>query len=355
LTRDGPSPILADRLEERTVMTQSVDHQHTAMRGGSSAGTASAAIARLAGAWLDGLAEDQRRAARWPFDDAERFNWHYVPRPRRGLPIKAMDRAARAALDRLLRHALSASGYAKATGIMRLEEALGALEGRPEYRDPENYSVSLFGEPGRGPWGWRIEGHHLSLNLTATADGALAVVPAFWGANPARVPDGYPMSGHRVLGRETDLAYELVRGLDETTREQAIIAQSSLGNIVTGPERADLRLERQGVELEAMPDGQRNLALELLATYARNLCADLAEAELHRIREADVGKIRFAWGGPLESGHAHYFRLQGPITLIEYDCTQNDANHIHSVWHDLERDFGRDLLAEHYRHGHDHG
>jgi Protein of unknown function (DUF3500) len=336
-------------------MTQSVDHQHAATHGRSGADPAFATMARLVGAWLDTLAEDQRRAARWPFDDAERLNWHYVPRPRRGLPIKAMNRASRAALDRLLRYALSEMGHAKATGIMRLEEALGALEGRPEYRDPENYSVTLFGEPGRGPWGWRIEGHHLSLNLTAAADGALAVVPAFWGANPARVPEGYPMAGHRVLGRETDLAYDLVRGLDESAREQAIIAQSSLGNIVTGPERADLRLEPQGLPLEAMPEGRRNLAFELLATYARNLRTELAESELHRIRQANVGKIRFAWGGPLESGHAHYFRLHGPVTLIEYDCTQNDANHIHSVWHDLERDFGRDLLAEHYRHGHAHG
>jgi hypothetical protein len=312
-------------------------------------------MAKLAGAWLDSLPEEQRRAARWPFDHAERLNWHYAPRPRHGVPVKAMGTAARAALDRLLRHALSEAGYDKATGIMRLEEALGAIENRREFRDPENYSVTLFGEPGQGPWGWRIEGHHLSLNLTATAGGELAVVPAFWGSNPARVPDGYPMAGHRLLGRETDLAYQLIRGLDEPPREKAIIAQSSLGNIVTGPERADLLLEPRGVTLSAMPGGMRNLALELMATYARNLRAELAEAELSRVREADVGKIRFAWGGPLESGHAHYFRLHGPITLLEFDNTQNDANHIHSVWHDLERDFGRDLLGEHYRHGHPHG
>ena len=329
-------------------------HQHPTASEPSGARPASAAMARLAGAWLDSLSEDQRRAARWPFDHAERFNWHYVPRPRQGLPVKAMGAAARAALDRLLRHALSEAGYDKATGIMRLEEALGAIENRPGFRDPENYSVTLFGEPGRGPWGWRIEGHHLSLNLTATADSALAVVPAFWGSNPARVPDGYPMGGHRVLGRETDLAYELIRGLDEPAREEAVIAQSSLGNIVTGPERSDLLLEPRGLLLAAMPDGLRNLALELIATYARNLRAELAEAELSRMRAADVEKIRFAWGGPLESGHAHYFRLHGPITLIEFDNTQNNANHIHSVWHDLERDFGRDLLAEHYRHGHRH-
>jgi Protein of unknown function (DUF3500) len=330
-------------------------HQHTAAAAPSGGRAASATMARLAGAWLECLSEEQRRAARWPFDDAERLNWHYVPRPRHGVPIKAMGRTARAALDRLLRHALSEAGYDKATGIMRLEEALGAIEDRREFRDPENYSVTLFGEPGQGPWGWRIEGHHLSLNLTMTADGALAVVPAFWGSNPARVPDGYPMAGHRVLGRETDLAYELIRGLDEPAREQAIIAQGSLGNIVTGPERADLLLEPRGLLLAAMPEGMRHLALELVATYARNLRAELAEAELARVREAEVEKIRFAWGGPLETGHAHYFRLHGPITLIEFDNTQNDANHIHSVWHDLERDFGRDLLGDHYRHGHRDG
>jgi hypothetical protein len=163
------------------------------------------------------------------------------------------------------------------------------------------------------------------------------------------------MAGHRTLGRETDLSYELIRSLGEAERARAIIATGSLGNIITVPGREDELRERRGLPLSAMDEGLRNLAFELLETYADNLRGDLAKAELARIREAGLDEIRFAWGGPLEDGHANYWRLHGPITLVEYDNTQNDANHIHSVWHDLARNWGRDLLREHYENGHAHG
>lgn len=302
---------------------------------------------------LETLDDDARRRTVWPFADDERFNWHYVPRPRAGLAIEEMTEATRAALDALLRHALSEAGYDKATGVRRLEEPLGLLERHAgPRRDPLNYSLTVFGEPGRGPWGWRLEGHHLSLNFTAVDEQVIAVVPTFLGANPATVPDGLPMAGHRVLGRETDLAFELIRGLDGELRDRAIIAETSLGNIVAGPGRETLVDRREGLPLAAMPETMRNLAHELLATYARNLRTGLAEAELARVRDAGIDDLRFAWGGPLESGHAHYWRLHGPVTLIEFDNTQNDANHIHTVWHDLTRNFGRDRLKEHYATGH---
>jgi hypothetical protein len=313
-------------------------------------------MATLATAFLDALSQPQRRQAMWPFDDGERGNWHYVPRERAGVPVEAMSPAAKTAVHDLLRHALSEVGYRKAVDVMRLEEPLGLIERHQRhYRHPENYSVTVFGTPGRLPWGWRIEGHHLSLNFTAVTEELFGVTPAFWGANPARVPDGYPMAGHRTLGRETDLSYQLVRSLGEAERARAIIASTSLGNIITEPGREDALRERQGLPLAAMGEGLRNLALELLATYAQNLRGPLAEAELARMRAAGLDEVHFAWGGPLEGGHANYWRLHGPVTLIEYDNTQNNANHIHSVWHDLTRNFGRDLLREHYAHGHAHG
>ena len=309
-------------------------------------------MAGLASNLLETLDDAQRRTAQWPFDDAERFNWHYVPRARAGVPIEAMGAQAKAAVQDLLRHALSEVGYRKATDIMALEEPLGLIENhRRHYRHPENYSVTIFGEPGRLPWGWRIEGHHLSLNFTAVTEELFGVTPSFWGANPARVPEGYPMAGHRALGRETDLSYQLIRSLGEAERARAIIRTSSLGNIITEPGREDALRERQGLPVSAMAEGPRNLALELLATYAGNLRGALAEAELARMRDAGVDQIQFAWAGPLEQSHANYWRLHGPISLIEYDNTQNNANHIHSVWHDLTRNFGRDLLREHYAAG----
>ena len=164
---------------------------------------------------------------------------------------------------------------------MSLEEPLGLIENHQRfYRNPENYSVTVFGTPGRLPWGWRIEGHHLSLNFTAVTEDLFGVAPAFWGANPARVPDGYPMAGHRTLGRETHLSYELIRSLGQAERERAIIATNSLGNIITTPGREDALRERQGLPLAAMAEGVRHLALELLETYAGNLRGELAEAEL---------------------------------------------------------------------------
>jgi len=320
-------------------------------RGRASRSTMAALVRDL----VDSLSPEQRGVALWPFDTQERFNWHYVPREREGLPIRRMGAPTREALDALLRYALSETGYEKASGIRRIEEVLGLMEGRPQFRDPENYSLTVFGEPGRGPFAWRLEGHHLSLNFTGIDEEVIAVLPTFWGSNPARVPDGYPMAGHRVLGRETDLAYELIRGLGEAERARAIICETSLGNIVTGPGREHLLTEQEGLPLPAMADDMRNLALTLLDLYARNLRGELAERELARMREAGLDRVHFAWGGPLESGHAHYWRLHGPLTLIEFDNTQDDANHIHTVWHDLERDFGRDLLKEHYTHGHAHG
>jgi Protein of unknown function (DUF3500) len=337
---------------ERPPLLRATALPETGARGRASRRT----MAALAGTFVGTLGDAQRRQASQPFDDRERFNWHYVPRKRAGVPIQDMAAASKSALHDLLRHALSETGYRKAVDVMSLEEPLGLIEKhQSHYRHPENYSVTIFGTPGRLPWGWRIEGHHLSLNFTAVTEELFGVTPAFWGANPACVPAGYPMAGHRTLGGETDLSYRLIRGLGEAERARAIIAETSLGNIITEPGREDALRERRGLPLAAMAEGLRNLARELLETYAGNLRGDLAEAELARVREAGFDEIHFAWGGPLEDGHANYWRLHGPITLIEYDNTQNDANHIHSIWHDLTRNWGRDLLREHYAHGHAHG
>jgi hypothetical protein len=326
----------------------------TAQRAGGSARASRVTMGALAAAFLESLNDEQRRRACWPFDDPQRFDWHYVPRPREGLPLGAMGEASRRAVHDLLNHALGEAGYQKATDILRLEGVLGRIEGRPQHRDPDNYSVTVFGRPGKGPWGWRIEGHHLSLNFTAVSERLTAINPAFWGSNPARVPDDQPMAGHRVLGRETDLSFALIRGLDETLRTQAIIAPTSMGDIVTGPGREDALQRPEGLSLGAMPDGLRDLAMELIGTFAHNLSDGLAAVELDRIRQADLAAIRFAWAGALEPGEPNYWRLHGPITVIEYDNTQNDANHIHTVWHDPTRNFGRDLLREHYAGGGHH-
>jgi hypothetical protein len=311
-------------------------------------------VAEAAVAFLNALAPDKRQRAMLPFDSRERFNWHYVPRRREGLTLKAMSEAERAAAHRLLRSTLSEVGYRKAVDIMQLEEVLRQVEFFPFSRDPENYAFTVFTTTGVPfPLGWRVEGHHLSLNFTAVSQAHGAVTPAFLGANPAEVREG-PRKGLRVLAQEQDLAFALIGRMDSEQRRKVVMATRSLGDIVSGPGRADELKAPVGLSVAEMTPAQRDGVTRLLEVYARNVRAEFAEAQLRAIREADMQKISFAWAGSLDAGQPHYYRLHGPTLLIEYDNTQNDANHIHSVWHDLKNDFGTDLLRAHYETGHPH-
>ena len=316
---------------------------------------ARAAMATAAAAFLATLPPDAQRRALIGFAEKERLNWHYVPRGREGLPFKDMPAPARAAAHELMKASLSGVGYGKAVSVIRLEEVLRRLETFGALlRDPENYAVTVFGAPGAAaPWGWRLEGHHLSLNFTLVPGKPIAMTPAFLGANPAEVPAG-PHKGLRALAAEQDLARTLARSVEPGLRPRLLIGAQSLGDIVSGPGRAPSLAAAAGLPLADMTGDQRALALRLVEEYARNMRAELAEAELRRLREAGVESLHFAWAGSFESGKAHYYRLHGPTLLIEYDNTQNDANHVHSVWHDPRNDFGQDLLRAHYERGHHH-
>ena len=312
-----------------------------------------AAMTRAAGAFLAALEPGQRRAAMFPFTQDERMNWHYVPRSRSGVAFKEMSAAGRAAAHELMKTSLSGVGYTKAVNVMKLEDILRQLETFGGLlRDPEKYYVSVFGAPeAAAPWGWRLEGHHLSLNFTLVPGRAISVTPAFFGANPAEVPSG-PQRGQRTLADEQDLAFTLARGVDPSLRGRLVIATDSPGDIVSGPGRADSLKTPAGVLLGELGAEQRALALRLVETYARNMRADIADDELRRMREAGVENVRFAWAGPIDPRQPHYYRLHGPTLLIEYDNSQNRANHVHSVWHDPRNDFGVDPLRAHYQRSH---
>jgi hypothetical protein len=319
-----------------------------------SSDAARAAMAGAALAFLGALSAEARSRAVFPMGDRERLNWHYVPRGREGVPFKAMPAPARAAAHELMKASLSAVGYTKAVNVVQLEAVVRQIETFGLSRDPENYAFTVFGSPGASaPWSWRVEGHHLSLNFTLVPGQPVAMTPAFLGANPAEVPSG-PRKGQRALAAEQDLGRALARSLSEPQRARSVIAAQSLGDIVTGPGRADSLAAPVGLALADMTGDQRTLAARLIEEYARNMRSELAEQELRRIGEAGVERVHFAWAGPLEVGRAHYYRLHGPTLLIEYDNTQNNANHIHSVWHDPKRDFGLDLLRAHYERGHRH-
>jgi hypothetical protein len=246
-----------------------------------------AAMARAAAAFLTTLDPRQRQTATFKLGDDERRNWHYVPRGRKGLPFKEMPPAARTAAHELMQASLSAVGYAKAVDVIRLEEVLRQAETFGGLlRDPEKYYVTVFGDPGAAaPWGWRLEGHHLSLNFTLVPGRAVAVTPAFLGANPAEVGSG-PHRGLRALAEEQDLAFALVGRIDGSLRSRLVIATSSPGDIVSGPGRGDSLKAPAGVPLDELGAEPRALALRLLETYARNMRSDVAEAELRRARDA---------------------------------------------------------------------
>jgi hypothetical protein len=293
----------------------------------------------------------QRQDLLQPFTDSVRGDWHYTPRRRDGLAWKAMSPAQRDAATALLRTALNERGLDKVRALMALEIALRQLEASGLSRDPENYAVALYGEPGAEGWGWRIEGHHLSLHFSLAGDRYVATLPQFFGANPATVPRGLgggaPAAGFRLLGREEDLARQWLASLGAAQRARAVFDTRPFGDIVSGHAARARPLDAVGLPFEAMEAGQQALVLQLVAAFAEHLQPELAQARLARVRAASLATLRVGWAGSQQPGEPHYFRIQGAGFLIEYD--NSGGNHVHSVWRDFEGDFGRDVLGEHYR------
>ena len=322
------------------------------------AGVSSSAdeVASAANSFVATLDAEGRNQAVFPLGDAEQFNWHFIPKERNGLPLKAMTLAQRTAAHQLLKSALSTQGYLKANSILELERILGIMEGREERRDPEDYYFAIFGSPSAdGAWAWRFEGHHVSLSFSATGDETLVTGPAFMGTNPARVPSG-PKAGLRVLGAEEDLARALVTMLSSSQRGSAVIATEAFDDIITGAERT-VNLDHAGIRASALSDAQRAQLDRLIGEYVHNMDDESAHRWMERIAAGSDDELYFAWAGPAEAGQGHYYRVHSPEFLIEYDNTQNDANHVHSVWRDLRDDFGGDVLRQHYEqaphHHHD--
>ncbi|WP_428668716.1 DUF3500 domain-containing protein [Reyranella sp.] len=316
--------------------------------GGANAQTVDAAqrIADAANRFLAGLDDAQRKQAVIAFDSGNRLDWHYIPRSRRGLSLGEMKPAQRETAQALFATVLNERGLQAVENVRIVEGVLREQQG--SFRDPDRYYVSIFGTPGRFPWGWRLEGHHLSLNVALPAAGHVSATPFFIGSHPATVRDG-PHKGLRPLGPAEDLARQLMASLTEEQRRSAIIAERSFGEIVASPGRERDLAQPAGLALSAMDGTARNLVEALIDRFVGALAPDLAAAQKQRVIEQELGRFRFAWAGPLAPGQAHYFRVHGPVTLIEHDNTQNNANHIHSVWRDLTADFGNDALAEHYR------
>ena len=324
----------------------------------------SASMATAAAAFLNSLTPEQRRQVSFPVAGDEITHWHFIPTemfPRKGLLVRDMTPAQRALAHDLLKAGLSQRGYMTATQIMDLENVLGELEAsrrargtsveaaRALERNPEKYFFSIFGTPStKDTWGWRVEGHHVSLHFTVVNGTIVAAAPTFFGSNPAEVREG-AKKGLRILGPEEDAARALLESLDASQRAKAIIKTDAPGDLLTMANVKIDPLSPPGLAASAMTGSQRALLTKLVDVYAGYMAADIAAARIERIKKAGEDKVAFAWAGVTERGQKHYYRVQGPTFLIEYDNTQDDANHIHSVWRDFDGDFGRDLLREHLR------
>lgn len=326
-------------------------------------------MASAANNFLSALTPEQRQKATYEFKDEERFDWHFIPKPRKGLPFKEMTAGQQKLAHALLSSGLSQKGYAKAETIMSLDEILAAIEkGKGPTRDSDLYFFTIFGIPAvhvvsaetgsvnptkksgaadAEAWGWRVEGHHLALNFVVRGDKVLSATPTFMGSNPAEVKDG-PRKGLRLLGREEDLGRELVKCLNEDQRKVAIFSETAPKEIITGNSRKVDPLKPEGLAAGKMTKAQREILTTLVKEYAQRHRAEVADEDLKKIDKAGWNQVHFAWAGGLELGAGHYYRVQGPTFLMEYDDTQNNANHIHTVWRDFANDFGDDVLKRHY-------
>ncbi len=301
--------------------------------------------------FLGGLTPEQKAQATFAFDDKERTNWHFVPmqdrdkKPtRKGLPLAAMNDEQRTAALALVKAGTSMGGFTKATTIMSLEAILHDLEqGGAMVRNPGWYFFSVFGTPSKASrWGWRVEGHHLSLNFVVDHGKVVSSTPAFFGANPATVKDG-PRKGLRTLPGAEDLARQLFKSLSDEQKKMAY--QDKQFPEIPQATAAPNVGEPVGLPAAKMTAGQRDTLVKLLHAYTDRMPETIGQQELALAREAGIERITFAYAGSVESGKPHTYRVQGPTFVIEFlnvqpDSARNPANHIHSVWRSLKGDFG---------------
>jgi hypothetical protein len=309
-------------------------------------------MANAAEKLLASLNAEQKAKAMFDFDDKERFNWDFIPlqdrtkkSTRKGLPLENMTAEQKAAAQALLAAGTSSDGYAKATTIMSLESILNELEkGGNMVRNPDWYFFTIFGAPSKtGKWGWRVEGHHLSLNFAVDGGKIIAATPAFFGANPATVLQG-PRKGTKTLMEADDLAKELFKTLDDNQKK--IAYQEKDFSEIKSHTTLDPEVgEPKGLTASKMTAKQRGILLKLLQAYASRMPPDVAEAEMGEVHKAGLEQIYFAYSGGVEPGTKHTYRVQGPTFVIEFlnvqaDSAKNPANHIHSVWRNTKGDFG---------------
>ena len=318
-----------------------------AHKQGSAAG-----MTKAAERFVESLSGDQRDKTVYEYMDGERIFWYYPPVNRHGLPLRDMDDDQRQLAYSLMETGLTEDSFEKAKLIIEHESVLGPLEKEAGIisfvRDPDLYYWTVFGDPGSDsePWGWRVEGHHISLNFSLWGDNFISMTPFFFGANPAEVRKG-PKKGLRILDAREDLGFELMNSLDKGQTSTATIYSEAPYDILTyNASRASLPPE-EGLPASKMNDTQKEILRSLVNVYVNQVRSDMANDKWARLEAEGFDGLHWAWGGPTEEGNAHYYRIHGGNFVVEFDNRQNGANHIHSVWRDVENDFANDVLREH--------
>jgi hypothetical protein len=306
-------------------------------------------MGEAAAALLAGIGEQHRAAAQVAFSSDLRRWIEYRPEWRPGVCLTDLDPTTRKAAHRLLATGLSPHAYAQAMTIVGLEETLDRIEGWRRGRHSNDYWVIVFGDPLRDePWGWRFEGHHLSVTMTVSGEDIFAT-PVFLGSNPARI-SYQDRTIVRPLAPEEDLALELLDAMGPANRAEAIVRDSAPPDIRTSVNpQADPAIAPPGVSSDRLDTRARGVLDELIALYLRRLPAGVAERELARV---GASTAHFAWEGTPDTSAGHYYRIQAPDLLIEYDNTADGANHAHTVVRRPNRDFGGDVLAAHRAESH---
>ena len=299
-------------------------------------------MAEAATRFVASLSPEKVQVATYPFTDPERLNWHYIPRPRKGLPIKAMNSAQRSLAFGLLKSGLSDEGFLKATTIMALEEILLVEEkGSGPVRDPELYFFTVFGTPAdQGKWGWRVEGHHLSLNYTLENGVIISASPSFFGSNPAEVrPTHLGRIGMRNLVDIEGSALALIGSLDPDQKKQAVVSEKAVSEVRGGNLPQAPASEAVGIAYKDLNETQQGLLLDTIQAYADDLAPEAGQEWLGQIKLAGYSEIHFAWTGVTDRSGGHAYVIQGPTFVIELNNTQNSSNHIHSLRRSLVGDF----------------
>ena len=307
--------------------------------------------------FIGSLSAPQKAKIVHEFNAADRDDWHFLPwssYERQGLPLKELRAEQKELVDKLLQSSLSATGYKQTTEIISLENVLAASSGDPVYRDPERYYVSIYGDPTQEDvWMWTFEGHHVSLHFT-TVGNQVSYTPRFFGSNPGRIMEG-DRKGFSPLVHEEDMGLQLINMLSNSQKQIAIFNEKAYNDIVSFNKTVAEKPSNEGILVNNLDAVQKKLLMDIIYEYASTIPAEQAMARISTIRKEELDELRFAWAGATELGKAHYYRIQGKTFMIEFDNSQNNANHIHSVWRDFDGDFGRDLLKEHYNnHKHQH-